>query len=66
VTITLHVTMKAAHRGNDRKGLNITDTWRAIGGQLVEHRESVEPIDRSMRLFALATGGRFRNSNGVF
>jgi len=66
VTITSHVTMKAAHRGDDRKGLNITDTWRVAGGRLVEHWDSVEPIDRSMRLIALVTGGRFRNTNGVF
>lgn len=66
VTITSHVTMKAAHRGDDRKGLNISDTWRVVDGQLVEHWDSVEPIDGMMRVFGLLTGGRFRNSNGVF
>ncbi|MEM8902616.1 MAG: nuclear transport factor 2 family protein [Actinomycetota bacterium] len=66
VVIHSHVTLKAGHRGNDRKGLNITDTWRVVDGRLVEHWDSVEPIDLPMRLLGLLTGGRFRNTNGVF
>ncbi len=66
VTMQSHVTLKASHRGNDRKGLNITDTWRVVDGRLVEHWDSVEPIDRTMRLVHLVTGGKVRNPNGVF
>ncbi|MEM9611117.1 MAG: nuclear transport factor 2 family protein [Actinomycetota bacterium] len=66
VSIMSHVTLKAAHRGNDRTGLNITDTWRVVDGRLVEHWDSVEPIDLTMRLVGLFTGGKFRNDNGVF
>lgn len=66
VTIHSHVTLKADHRGNDRKGLNISDTWRVADGRLAEHWDSVEPIDPTMRLVHLLAGGRFRNDNGVF
>ncbi len=66
VTIHSHVTLRASDRGNDRRGLNISDTWRVVDGRLVEHWDSVEPIDRTMRLLQLLTGGRVRNTNGVF
>ena len=61
-----HATIRAAHRGDDSKGLNITDTWRIADGQIVEHWDSVEAIDGLMRFYALLTGGRVRNANGVF
>ena len=61
-----HATMRESHRGNDRKGFNIFDTWEVEDGALVEHWDSLEPIDLPMRLYFAATGGRVRNSNGVF
>lgn len=61
-----HVTMKKADRGNDKKGLNITDNWKLKDGLIVEHWDSIQAIDSAMRLYALLTGGKVRNANGVF
>lgn len=61
-----HATMKKGDRGNDRKGLNIIDDWRIRNGEIVEHWDSLQPLDGFMRLYALMTGGKIRNENGVF
>ncbi len=61
-----HVTMNKAHRGNDKKGLNIMDTWRVKGGEIVEHWDAIQPLELPMRLFVLLNGGAIRNGNGVF
>ena len=66
VVFQSHATMRESHRGNDRKGFNIFDTWKVEDGALVEHWDSLEPIDLPMRLYFTLTGGRVRNSNGVF
>ena len=61
-----HATMKRADRGNERKGLNIMDNWKLRDGQIVEHWDSLQPLDGFMRFYVLLTGGKLRNSNGVF
>ena len=61
-----HATLKKEDRGNDRKGMNIIDTWRIEDGRIVEHWDAIQPLDRGMRLFVLLNGGNIRNSNGVF
>ena len=61
-----HATLKKEHRGNDKKGLNITDIWRLEDGKIVEHWDSIQAIDVSMRIFSLLNGGKIENSNGVF
>ncbi|MEM1183153.1 MAG: nuclear transport factor 2 family protein [Acidobacteriota bacterium] len=61
-----HATLKSAHRGNDRKGFNITDTWRLQDGLIVEHWDSIQAMDGAMRLYALLNGGKIRNGNGVY
>jgi predicted SnoaL-like aldol condensation-catalyzing enzyme len=61
-----HATLRAKHRGNDRKGLNIIDTWRVVDGQIVEHWDAIQPLDLSMRLFNLFAGGRAKHANPVF
>ena len=61
-----HVTTRARHRGDDTKGLNISDTWRLRDGQIVEHWDAIQPIDAFMRVYLALTGGRIRNGNGVF
>lgn len=61
-----HATLRASHRGNDRKGFNITDRWRVADGEIVEHWDSVQPIDRFGRVYALLTGGKVRNANGSY
>ncbi len=66
VTLHSHATVKKAHRGNDRKGFNIVDTWRIEEGELVEHWDSIQPLDNVMRFYYWITGGKIRNQNGVF
>jgi predicted SnoaL-like aldol condensation-catalyzing enzyme len=61
-----HATIKKEDRGNDQKGMNITDMWRVKDGKIVEHWDSIQAIDFSMRLYSLLKGGEIRNSNGVF
>lgn len=59
-------TIKAKHRGNDHKGLNIIDTWRIKDGKIVEHWDALQPMDSSMRWFTLFNGGKVKNSNSVY
>ncbi|WP_226646819.1 nuclear transport factor 2 family protein [Microbulbifer variabilis] len=66
VILHSHATLKAKHRGDDTQGFNIVDTWRVKDGQLVEHWDAIQGISFSMRLYALVSGGRVRNKNGVF
>lgn len=66
VVVQSHVTMRPSHRGSDRKGFNIFDMWRFEDGRIVEHWDSLEPIDLPMRWYFALTGGRVRNENGVF
>jgi len=61
-----HATTKKKHRGDDKKGLNIKDTWKIKDGKIVEHWDALQAIDGFMRFYALLTGGTIRNTNGVF
>ena len=61
-----HATLNAEDRGNDEKGMNIIDTWRLEDGRIVEHWDSIQALDFSMRLYSLISGGDIANSNGVF
>ncbi|MEM7286205.1 MAG: nuclear transport factor 2 family protein [Actinomycetota bacterium] len=66
VTFQSHVTMRAKHRGNDRKDLNIIDSWRVVDGEIGDHWDALQPLDAFMRFYAFVTGGRVRNDNGTF
>ena len=66
VTFHSHATLKAKHRGNDKKGFNIIDTWKIENGQIVKHWDAIQPIDAGMRFYLWLTGGKIRNTNGVF
>ncbi|MEM0966645.1 MAG: ester cyclase [Verrucomicrobiota bacterium] len=61
-----HATIKEADRGSDQKGLNITDTWRIEEGEIVEHWDSIQPLDSFMMFYVLLNGGKIRNAHGVF
>lgn len=61
-----HATLNKEDRGNDEKGMNIIDTWRIEDGRIVEHWDSIQALDFSMRLYSLISGGDIANSNGVF
>lgn len=66
VTFHSHATAKKKDRGNEKKGYNISDTWRVENGIVVEHWDSVQAIDLFMRIYAVFAGGSIRNANGVF
>ncbi|MGB0525935.1 MAG: nuclear transport factor 2 family protein [Flammeovirgaceae bacterium] len=59
-------TTKAKHRGNDKEGYNIMDTWKIKDGEIVEHWDALQPMSGFMRFYNLLTGGKIRNSNGVY
>ncbi len=61
-----HATLNREDRGNDQKGMNIIDTWKIENGKIVEHWDSIQPLDWFMRFYVFWTGGDIRNSNGVF
>ena len=66
VTLHSHATVNKKHRGNDRKGFNIIDTWLVKDGKLAEHWDAVQPLDNFMRFYYWITGGAVLNTNGVF
>lgn len=41
VILHSHTTMKTKHRGNEKKGFIITDTFRLKNGQLAEHWDAI-------------------------
>lgn len=61
-----HATLKKEDRGNDKKGMNIIDTWRVENGRIVEHWDAIQALDGFMRFYSLLNGGNIRNDNGVF
>lgn len=61
-----HATLKKDDRGNDKKGMNIVDTWRLEDGRIVEHWDSIQGLDLFMRFYSLISGGNIQNTNGVF
>lgn len=66
VVMHSHTTLKAKHRGNEKKGFIITDTFRLKDGQLVEHWDAIQPIDTATRLLFLLIGGKVANKNATF
>lgn len=61
-----HATLNKDDRGNDKKGMNIVDTWRLENGRIVEHWDSIQALDVFMRFYSLINGGNIKNTNGVF
>lgn len=66
VVLHSHATMRAKHRGNEKKGFIITDTFRLTNEQLTEHWDAIQPIDFFSRFLMLATGGTIGNQNSTF
>lgn len=61
-----HTTLKKKHRGNYEKGYNVMDVWKVVDGKIVEHWDSMQPLNGSMRFFTWIGGGKIKNGNGVF
>ena len=66
VVLHSHTTMKAKHRGNEKRGFIITDTFRLKDGKLAEHWDAIQPIDFFSRFLMLITGGAIGNNNPTF
>lgn len=66
VVLHSHVTLKAAHRGDEKKGFIITDTFRIENGKLAEHWDAMQPIDFFTRFLVLISGGTIANNNPTF
>lgn len=66
VILHSHATMNAKHRGNEKKGFIITDTFRLENGKLAEHWDAIQAIDTFSRFIMLVTGGEIGNNNPTF
>ncbi len=60
------ITTNKKDRGNDSKGFNVCDTWRIENGQIVEHWDSLQPMNGFLRLYFWLIGGKIANRNGVY
>lgn len=61
-----HATLKKKDRGNDKRGYNIQDIWKVQDGKIMEHWDTLQPLNLFMRFYTFLLGGKIRNSNGVF
>ena len=61
-----HITTSRKDRGNDRRGINVFDTWRVENGQIVEHWDSLQAMNGFLRFFFWIVGGKIANTNGVY
>lgn len=66
VTFHSHITTNKKHRGNHNKGFNAVDIWKVENNEIVEHWDSLQPINGFMRFFFLLIGGKVANKNGLF
>ncbi len=66
VVLHSHTTLQAKHRGNEKKGFIITDTFRLNQGKLVEHWDAIQPIDGMSRFIFLLIGGQVKNNHSTF
>ncbi len=60
------ITTRKKDRGNDKRGINVIDTWRIENGQIVEHWDALQPMNAFMRFYFWLTGGKIANKNGVY
>ena len=67
-TVIFHsqILMNKRDRGNDNRGFNVHDTWKIRNGKIVEHWDSLQPMNGMMRFVNLLAGGKVANANGVY
>jgi predicted SnoaL-like aldol condensation-catalyzing enzyme len=60
------ITTRKKDRGNDKKGINVIDTWKIENNQIVEHWDALQPMNGFLRFIFWLTGGKIANMNGVY
>jgi predicted SnoaL-like aldol condensation-catalyzing enzyme len=66
VTFHSQIITNKKDRGNDARGFNVHDTWKVENNQIVEHWDSLQPMNGFLRLFFWLIGGKIANANGVY
>lgn len=61
-----HITTNKKHRGDSSKGFNASDTWKIENNQIVEHWDSLQPMNGALRFLFWLIGGKVANNNGVY
>lgn len=61
-----HMTTKAKNRGNKDKGFIITDRWKLVNGEIVEHWDAIQPLSPFFRFIVWIGGRKIKNSNELF
>lgn len=60
------ITTRKKDRGNDKKGINVIDTWKIENNQIIEHWDALQPMNGFLRFIFWLTGGKIANMNGVY
>lgn len=61
-----HLTFEKASRGNDERGMIVVDKWRVVDKEIVEHWDSLQPLERRMSFIYLLLGNPQNHQNGIF